>query len=312
MHDGLRIDDAIRCGVVLTGGDREGTRRQAQRIEALGFDSLWVGDHIAFHVPITDSLTLLAFAAGVTERVSLGTAVYLLPLRHPTLIAKSTASLDLLSGGRLVLGVGVGGEFPPEFEAVGVPVGERGSRADEAISVVRRHWTEERVAHEGRHFHFGAVNVAPKPGRVPPIWVGGRADVAMRRAGSKGDGYISHMCAADKYAENMALIAETARATGRGEIPFTPAAFLFTFLEDRYEVAHEKASKLLGMVYARDFREASKKYCLLGRPEDCLEQLRAFAKSGCRHFILAPLSDPAAFADRVAAEMLPAIRTLSV
>jgi alkanesulfonate monooxygenase len=156
------------------------------------------------------------------------------------------------------------------------------------------------------------VNVAPKPGRVPPIWVGGRADVAMRRAGSKGDGYISHMCAADKYAENMALIAETARTEGRGEIPFTPAAFLFTFLEDRYEVAHENASKLLGMVYARDFREASKKYCLLGRPEDCLEQMRAFAKSGCRHFILVPLSDPAVFADRVASEMLPAIRSLSV
>jgi len=310
MHNGLRIDDAIRCGVVLTGGDRDATLRQAQRIEALGFDSLWVGDHIAFHVPITDSLTLLAFAAGVTERVSLGTAVYLLPLRHPTLIAKSTASLDLLSGGRLVFGVGVGGEFPPEFESVGVPVQERGSRADEAITVVRRHWTEERVAHEGRHFRFGAVNVAPKPGRVPPIWVGGRADAAMRRAGRVGDGYISHMCATDKYAENMDLIAETARATGRAEVRFTPAAFLFTFLEDRYEVAHEKASQLLGMVYARDFREASKKYCLLGRPEDCLEQMRAFARAGCRHFILAPLSDPAAFAERAAAEILPGLRAL--
>ena len=308
--DPLQIDPAIRCGIVLSGGDRDATRQNAQRFEALGFDSLWVGDHIAFHVPIPDSLATLAFAAGVTERITLGTSVYLLPLRHPTLIAKTTATVDLLSGGRLVLGVGVGGEFPPEFEAVGVPVKERGSRADEAIEVIRRHWTEERVAHEGRHFRFGAVNVAPKPQHVPPIWVGGRADAAMRRAGRVGDGYMSHMCAAEKYRENMELIARTAREAGRSAVPFTPAAFLFTFLEDRYEVAHEKAASLLGMIYRRDFQDAAKKYCLLGRPEDCLEQMQAFAKAGCRHFILSPLSNPAAFAERAAAEILPGLRSI--
>lgn len=311
MSAELQIDPAIRCGVVLaTGGDGENTRKNARRVEALGFDSLWVGDHIAFHVPIPDSLTMLAFAAAVTERIQLGTSVYLMPLRHPTLIAKTTATLDLLSGGRLVMGVGVGGEFPPEFAAVGVPVRERGSRTDEGIEVVRRLWTEDRVAHQGKHFEFGAVTLAPKPARVPPIWVGGRADAAMRRAGRVGDGYISHMCAAEKYRENMELIAKTAAESKRGAVPFTPAAFLFTFLEDRYEVAHEKASQLLGMVYARDFKEASKKYCLLGRPEDCLEQMRAFARAGCRHFILAPLTDPAAFAERAATEILPGLRSI--
>lgn len=312
MQNVLRIDDTIRCGIVLAGTGRDAARQQARSAEAQGFDSLWVGDHVAFHVPIADSLTLLAFAAGVTERITLGTAVYLLPLRHPTLIAKTTATLDLLSGGRLVLGVGVGGEFPPEFGAVEVPVAERGSRADEAITVVRRHWSEERVAHEGRHFRFGAVNVAPKPPRIPPIWVGGRAAAAMRRAGRAGDGYISHMCAPEQYAKNLALVADTARDAGRSDIAFTPAAFLFTFLEDRYEVAHEKASGLLGMIYARDFRDAAKKYCLLGRPEDCLEQMSAFAKAGCRHFILAPLSEPGAFAERAAREMLPSVRSLAV
>jgi len=311
MSAELQIDPAIRCGVVLaTGGDGAATRKNARRVEALGFDSLWVGDHIAFHVPIPDSLTMLAFAAAVTERIQLGTSVYLMPLRHPTLVAKTTATLDLLSGGRLVLGVGVGGEFPPEFGAVGVPVRERGSRTDEGIEVVRRLWTEDRVAHQGKHFEFGAVTLAPKPARVPPIWVGGRADAAMRRAGRVGDGYISHMCAAEKYRENMELIAKTAAESKRGAVPFTPAAFLFTFLEDRYEVAHEKASQLLGMVYARDFKEASKKYCLLGRPEDCLEQMRGFARAGCRHFILAPLTDPAAFAERAASEILPGLRSI--
>jgi alkanesulfonate monooxygenase SsuD/methylene tetrahydromethanopterin reductase-like flavin-dependent oxidoreductase (luciferase family) len=118
------------------------------------------------------------------------------------------------------------------------------------------------------------------------------------------------MCAPETYAENLATIATTAHAAGRAPLDFGAAAFLFTFLEDRFEDAHQKAAKLLGMVYARDFTEAAKKYCLLGRPADCLEQMRAFARAGCRHFILAPLSDPEAFAERVAAEMLPSVRSL--
>ena len=311
MDDVLRIENRIQCGMVMAGSDRNGVRTLAQRAEALGFDSLWVGDHIAFHVPIPDSLAMLAFAAGVTERVQLGTAVYLLPLRHPTLIAKTSATVDLISGGRLVLGVGVGGEFPPEFEAVGVPVAERGSRSDEAIGVVRRLWSEDRVAHQGKHFQFGAVTMAPKPARIPPIWVGGRAPAAMRRAGRLGDGYISHMTDADRYRENLALIANAAREAGRSDVAFTPACFLFTFLEDRFEDAEKKAAALLGTIYRRDFSEAAKRYCLLGRPEDCLEQLGAFARAGARHFILVPLSDPNAFAERAAREILPELRSFA-
>jgi alkanesulfonate monooxygenase SsuD/methylene tetrahydromethanopterin reductase-like flavin-dependent oxidoreductase (luciferase family) len=120
------------------------------------------------------------------------------------------------------------------------------------------------------------------------------------------------MCAPDTYRENLATIAASARGADRAPIEgFGTAAFLFTFLEDRFEDAHEKAAKLLGMIYARDFREAAKKYCLLGRPEDCLEQMRSFARAGARHFILAPLSDPEAFAERAAKEILPAVPGLA-
>ena len=319
MDDVLDIDPTLRCGLVLAAQEGDAAKRQARRAEALGFDSLWVGDHVAFHVPITESLTTLAFAAGATERIQLGTAVYLLALRHPTHAAKIGATLDRRSGGRLVLGVGLGGEFPPEWEAVGVPVKERASRVEEGIGVVRRLWSEDRVAHQGRHFRFGPVTLAPKPaaqradGRPgpPPIWIGGRAPAAMRRIGRLGDGYLSHMCAPETYRENLATIAASAREAGREAIGFGAAAFLFTLLEDRFDDAHEKAAKLLGTIYARDFREAARKYCLLGRPEDCLEQMRAFARSGCRHFVLAPLSDPEAFAERVAADMLPSVPGLA-
>lgn len=319
MDEVLRIDPTLRCGVVLAAQEGDAARRQARRLEALGFDSLWVGDHVAFHVPIAESLTTLAFAAGATDRIQLGTSVYLLALRHPTHAAKITATLDRLSGGRLVLGVGLGGEFPPEWEAVGVPVAERASRLEEGIPLLRRLWSEERVVHEGRHFRFGPVTLAPKPaaqradGRpgLPPIWIGGRAPAAMRRIGRLGDGYLSHMCAPETYRENLAAIAASARAAGRTALPFAAGAFVFTFLAERFEDAHEQAAKLLGRVYARDFREAARRYCLLGRPADCLEQMRAFAKAGCRHFVLVPLSDPEAFAERVAAEILPSVPALA-
>src|SRR5438552_5738204 len=103
----------------------------AKRVEALGFHSLWTGDHVSFHTPIYESLTLLSAYASITSRIKLGTAVYLLALRHPTIAAKITASLDALSGGRLIFGAGVGGENPKEFEASGVPHREPGARVNE-------------------------------------------------------------------------------------------------------------------------------------------------------------------------------------
>jgi alkanesulfonate monooxygenase SsuD/methylene tetrahydromethanopterin reductase-like flavin-dependent oxidoreductase (luciferase family) len=133
----------------------------------------------------------------------------------------------------------------------------------------------------------------------------------MRRAGRLADGYISHMCAPETYRSNLETIAAAARVSERGPMAFGTAAFLFTFLDPRFEDAHERAAQLLGRVYARDFHEAARKYCLLGPPDACLEQMRAYARAGCRHFILAPLSDPEPFAEQVAAEILPSVRTLA-
>jgi probable F420-dependent oxidoreductase len=303
MADPLILNDHVQCGAVITSQHRDGVLRLARAFEAGGFDSVWAGDHISFYVPILESLTLLSFVAGATERVKVGSSVYLLPLRHPTTTAKVVSTLDVLSGGRLMFGVGVGGEFPPEFEASGVPVKERGSRTDEAIGVLRRLWSEDGVGHDGRHFKFGPISMDPKPVRPggPPIIVGGRKAPALRRAGRLGDGYISHMCAAETYAQNLGAIRRHAEEAGRGDVPFETAAFLFTILDDDYERALDGAANLLQMIYNRPFRDAAKKYCLLGRPADCLEQLQAFADAGCRHFVLSPLMDPDEFAARPAA-----------
>lgn len=313
MNDALRLETDVRCGVVMAGGTRADVISLSRRIEALGFDSIWAGDHISFHVPIVEPITLLSFVAAATERVRLGTCVYLLPLRHPSITAKTTAALDRLSDGRLILGTGVGGEFPREFEASGIPLRERGSRTDESIPLLRRLWTENDVAHDGRHFRFGPVSLDPKPLQPggPPIWVGGRSPAAMRRAGRLGDGYLSTMTSTERYAKNLAAIAEHAASSGRAPLDFGTGALLFAVLEDTYERARDRAAQMLGTIYRRDFREAAAKYCLLGQPEDCLEQLKRFVDAGCRHFTISPLGDPAEFLDRVAEGILPELRKLT-
>ncbi len=314
MSNPLILDDRIQCGMVLGGGSREQVLDLGSRIESAGFDSLWVGDHVAFYIPVLESLTLLSFLAAATERVRLCTGVYLLPLRNPTTTAKVTSTLDMLSGGRLTLGIGVGGEFPPEFEACGVPVGERGPRTDEAIEILRRLWTEDQVAHEGRHFSFGPVSLSPKPSqkRGPPIIVGGRKGPTFRRAGVLGDGYISHMCSAEQSAANMEKIAAHAVEAGRPPRPFETASFLFTVLDDSYESALDRAAKLLETIYNRPFRDAAKKYCLLGRPEDWLEQMQEFARAGSRHFVFSLLSDADEFLEAYEEVIRPGLASIDV
>ncbi len=311
--EGLELSGEIKMGMVMSGPDRASILARARQLDASGLHSLWVGDHIAFHIPVVESLSLLSFVAAATERIELATGVLLLPLRHPTLTAKITATVDMLSGGRLLLGVGVGGEFPPEFAAVGAPIEERGPRTDEAIEIIRRHWTEQKVEHHGRFHDFGPVKIEPKPVRPggPPILVGGRKAASMRRAGRLGDGYISHMCDVETYQKNLRTIAGHAREAGRAGRPFHTAALLFTVLDDSYEAAHERAAKLLGMIYNTDFREASKRYCLLGKPEDCLDQLRKFAQAGCRHFVISALSDPDEIIERATRDMIPALSGLA-
>lgn len=314
--NGLAVVDEIKMGMMLAASDRTSVLERARKMEESGLDSIWVGDHIAFHIPVMEALSTLAFCAAATERIELATGVLLLPLRHPTLTAKMTGTIDMLSGGRLILGVGVGGEFPPEFEAVGSPIAERGPRTNESIEIIRRHWAagdgDGKAEYNGEHFSFGPIKIEPKPVREggPPIIVGGRKAVSMKRAGRLGDGYISHMCDVETYSANMKAIAGHAKEAGRADRPFQTAALLFTVLDDSYEAAHKRAAEMLGRIYNTDFTEASKRYCLLGKPEDCLDQMRKFAQAGCRHFVMSALSDPNEIIERASNDIVSELRSI--
>jgi probable F420-dependent oxidoreductase len=288
-----------------------------ERADRGGYDSLWVGDHISYPAAILDPLLQLAQAAVISRRLILGTAVYLLPLRHPTPVAKEVATLDHLSEGRLIFGVGVGGEFPKEFEACGVPRRERGARLTEAIGLLRAFWTGAPVSHQGRFYDaFTDVEMQPparQPGG-PPIWLGGRSQAALQRAGRIGDGYVSYVMTPAMYRGALETIRAAAGAIGRRLDGFGTGHLLFVRLDATYEAALEAATATLSARYAMDFRKAAARYCALGPAQDVAERIRAFHAAGVRHIILdllGPAQERQQQIDRFAADVMPLLSDLT-
>ena len=158
----------VSFGAHLAAMPPDDLRALARRVESWRYDSLWVPDHLSFHYPIYEALTHLAFLAAVTERVRLGTAVFLLPLRAAGLAAKQIATVDALSGGRVILGVGVGGEWKVEFDLAGVPHERRGARANEAIAVMKALWRGEAADFDGAFSRFRGARIDPPPAQPGP------------------------------------------------------------------------------------------------------------------------------------------------
>ncbi len=283
----------MQIGLLLGGLSSAGALGAlAAEAERLGFDSLWAGDHIAFPAPILDPLQVLTCCASHTQRVRLGTCVYLLPLRHPTVVAKMVASLDFLSGGRIVFGIGVGGEFPGEFQASGVPVQERGARTNEAIGVLRRLWQGDEASHAGRFFRIDAVRLKPPPVQPggPPIWIGGRSDAALRRTAHYGDGYVGYLLSPESFRERFARIRALADACGRAAHPITAALMTFAVVDADRTVALQRAGAILGAMYGRSMESAAARYCIAGTPDDCRAAAQRYADAGVEHLVITPLA----------------------
>src|SRR5690606_5707434 len=169
--------------------------------------------------------------------------------------------------GRFIFGVGVGGEFPKEYEACGVPLGERGARLTESIEVLRKLWTGEPATHHGTFFHFDDVPMRPPPRQPggPPIWCGGRSDAALARAGRMADGWLSYVVTPAMY--KTALEKIEAATQGRNLTTYGTGHLLFACVDDTYEKALDAATVTLSARYAMDFRNATRRYAALGRPD---------------------------------------------
>jgi probable F420-dependent oxidoreductase len=217
------------------------TARLARLCEELGYDSIWAGEHVVLpsprvppapmnpEDPILDPMVHLAFVAGITERVLLGTGIIILPQRNPLVLAKQIASLDVLSNGRFLCGVGVG-YLEPEMSAIGVDIRERASRTDDHLDAMAAIWYDTApVSFAGRHTQFAGIDANPRPTHRVPIVVGGRTPGAYRRAITRGDEWYGFFLTPEQASECIAGLRDAATTATRPEhlgeltISITPA-----------------------------------------------------------------------------------------
>ena len=286
---------AARCGVLLPSFDplRTGGPPQivsaARLAEELGFDAVWAGDHLACPAPGLDAPGCLSAAAAVTERIALGFSVMLLGLRAPVWAAKQLATIDALAGpGRLRLGVGVGGEFPAEFEAAGVPVTQRGARLDDALTVLPDLLTGRSVDYDGRAQRVTSPPLEPSMAAPPPVYVGGRGDPALQRAARFGDVWLPMWLSPEKVAERSERLAELAALQGR-PCP-TTALLILTRIDDDAAHARAQAEAHIAGQY-RMALDVVERWTLLDSIDGAVQRLAQYAEVGVQEFLLLTLGD---------------------
>ena len=290
----------------------ENIAQDAQAAEKLGYQFVSTGEHIFFHGPTNNGLIALAAAAGATQSIKLMSAITLVPLYPPALLAKQIATLDSVSNGRFNLGVGVGGEFPQEFEASGVPVQERGARTNEALDIIQRLMTETGVSYRGRFTTMNDVTLYPRPIQqpYPPIWISGRTDAAMKRCAKFGDGWLPYMYTPERLAESLLKIQTFATAIDR-QTPVKPGLFIFFAVHSDRQTAIKMATDRLSLQYNQDFSQLVGKYALAGTPDDCVQRLREYADAGAQTIILNSACPSSYIAENealLAREVIPAFR----
>jgi probable F420-dependent oxidoreductase len=309
------LDLHFGAGLALDVGE---TVRQARWMENLGYEYFSVGEHFMRGDPpgpTHAALPVLAVAAGATDQMRVLSSIILTPFYHPLVLARTTATLDAASGGRLTLGVGVGGEFPVEFEAAGLRVNQRGRRTDECLEVMRKLWAGEKVTFSGRHFQLtdAMINPAPVQKPNPPVWVSGRRDAAMARAAKFGDGWMPYFYDAPRYRDSVGKIKGFAAEAGRDISGFQWAHFPYIAIYPTEQQAAEVAAEQLGgrYLYGGEFLDIVRKYCLLGTVENCIEQLQEYIDAGARHIIFSiscPREDRERHLETIAKELIPHFR----
>ncbi|MBT4686511.1 MAG: LLM class flavin-dependent oxidoreductase [Rhodospirillaceae bacterium] len=254
----------------------------SRQIEDLGYDVLGCGEHVSFYGDTANGFVSLSVAAGATQHIQLMSTITLVPLYPAALLAKMGAALDVASGGRYSLGVGVGGEFANEFEACGVPINERGARTDDALEVITRTWTATDVTYDGRFTKLENFSLKPLPIQKPrpPIWVSGRSDAAMRRAAKYADGWLPYMYTPEQLADSITKIRAYGEDLGRDMSDFTFGMYVFTAINEDNDLGVKYAADRLSVQYSQDFSQLVHKFALAGDPDHCQARLQEYVDAG--------------------------------
>jgi probable F420-dependent oxidoreductase len=282
----------MRVAITL-GRDHGQFARQARWAEEAGFDAVSVGEHLFFYGPTPNAFVALAAAAGATERVRLLSSLTIVPVYPVALLAKLAATLDQVSNGRFDLGVGVGGEYPPEFVAAGVPLTERGARTDEALELLRPLLSGDAVSHTGRWAEIPGLRLQPPTVQrpAPPIWVGGRKSAAIRRAGRFGDVWLPYMYSPEQLADSLDRVRATAAEHGRPDNAVRGAVYCWGTVDPDAAAARRRAIDVVSAVYQQDFTPLADRYLLHGTPKRVVERVREYHDAGARAVVFTAAAD---------------------
>jgi probable F420-dependent oxidoreductase len=305
---GLAIRNFVGPGEVP---DTQGIYAYAERAEALGFESLWAWDHVLLGVepsfPILDAITILGAIAARTRRIGLGTGVLVLPLRNPVIAAKALGSLDVISGGRLILGVAAGW-YAREFDAVGAPFKQRGRHFERNLDILLRLWTEERVTLKVDEFNLREAVLVPRPAQRPrpPVLIGGYVDAVLRRAATVGDGWLTYFYTPESFTRSWVKVQAFAREAGRDPAGLTATNQLAIYVgTSRAQTAADMRHWLQTEWDVAAWSESTVEHAVHGSPAECVEQLRAHLATGVHRLILIPYRYQPEQVERIAHDVLP-------
>jgi probable F420-dependent oxidoreductase len=295
----MKVRIGLGLGTQTLTGDAERFPGFVDALEARGFDSLWLSERLTGPGP--DPLIALALAAGRTRKLKLGTSVLVLPGRNPVVVAKELASLDRLSGGRLLPAVGLGAPVPAEHRAFGVERGTRAGLFDEALGLIRRLWTEDDVHHDGEHFRVDGVTVRPRPVQQPvDVWLGGTSPSELRRTGRLGDGWLPSFTVPAEVEAGWPVINATAAEHDRA---IDPEHLGVLVLYTRGELPDAVAAVIASRQRKHDPREV-----VASGIDGLRRQVERFIGVGASKFVVVPLGEPDdwdAELEELAAELKP-------
>jgi alkanesulfonate monooxygenase len=308
MHWGLAIRNFV--GPAETP-DVDALLADAERAEALGFESLWAWDHVLLGVepafPILDAVGTLTAIAARTSRIRLGTGILVLPLRNPTVAAKVLGTLDVVSKGRLILGVAAGW-YAREFDAVGVPFKQRGRLFERNLEILTRLWAEERVTLTVDEFNLREAVMRPRPVQRPrpPILIGGYVDAVLRRVPALGDGWLTYFYTPESYRRAWDKIVAFARAIGRDPTTLSGTNQLAIYVGRSRQETEAPLRRWLQTEWdVAAWSESTIEHAIRGSVEECVEQLRAHVASGVDRLILIPYRYQSDQVELIAKEIMP-------
>lgn len=286
-HPALKVRIGLGTSVFPFSGARAWWR-WVERLESSDVDSLWQTDRLAGTQPFLEAMSAMAALAGATERLKFGMSAVVVGFRDPLVLAKQCATIDFLSNGRLLPVFGVGNENAPEWGATGKSPRQRGPRADEALEIMRRLWSEERVSFEGEHFRYTDASIAPRPVQDPlPLWIGGSSPAAIRRAARLGTGWLAGIQSPAQIRPVVQAIQAESAKMGRPIDPDHYGAGVPFFFGDWDAPEVQQIARARGRLPgAPDPRS----YLAVGDGQAILKRLREYREAGAFKFVLLPIA----------------------